>query len=61
MQVMDVTEEVDFARTKTVQAVIDSLERLGDAFFYSSPCVGGPTWQFADTARGRNPTRSVWL
>eukprot|EP00974_Lingulodinium_polyedra_P094398 9149698-Lingulodinium_polyedra.AAC.1 len=54
MQVLDVTEEVDFTRTNTVQAVIDSIKRLGDVFFffYSSPCTGGSTWQFVNAARG---------
>eukprot|EP00974_Lingulodinium_polyedra_P070211 6793630-Lingulodinium_polyedra.AAC.1 len=52
MQAMDVAEEVNFTRTKTAQAVLDSIKRPGDVFFYSSPCIGGSTWQFVNTAKG---------
>eukprot|EP00974_Lingulodinium_polyedra_P057988 5584276-Lingulodinium_polyedra.AAC.1 len=35
--------EEDFTKASTVKAVIDSLKRPVDVFFYSSPCAGGST------------------
>eukprot|EP00974_Lingulodinium_polyedra_P080443 7793376-Lingulodinium_polyedra.AAC.1 len=57
MQVVDVAEEVDFTRTKTVQAASDSFKRPGDVFFYSSPCIVDPLGSSSILFGGRGAGR----
>ena len=44
-EVLDVTKEDDFTRPSTVRRIKAQITQPGDAFYYSSPCTGGSSWQ----------------